>query len=100
MAGVVFAVAFSITCLRSALVVDHVYSSNVVQRATQVVSSVAPNRAGRRSQVTSPQRQAATAPAGASPVRLVLNRSGGATANSEPSEKSAAPVVSVRTLQQ
>lgn len=76
MAGVVFAVAFSLTCLRTLLVVDHVSSSNVVLRATRAVTSKAPNEAARRGQVTSPlaspRQQAAGASAGSSPVRLVM----------------------------
>lgn len=75
MAAVVFAVASTLACLRTVLVVDHVFSSNMVSRITRAVSSIGPNdlqRSQAASPIASPRQQAAAASASsASRVRLV-----------------------------
>lgn len=74
MEAMVFAVAFSLTCLRTILVIDSICSSGIVSRITRAVSSMGPMDAQRSqaaSPIASPRQQAAAASANASRVRLV-----------------------------
>lgn len=83
MAGVTFVLVLSLTVCRSVLVFDVVYSSNVVIRALQSITSRGPSKAARsRGPIGIPRQQPAAAAAPAtSKVRLVPEIAGETTQN-------------------